>query len=145
MKFCILLSAAVLFATQVLADDDEGGMKKDRVGPDKAVLDASETEGLRIAPETLKLFDVRMSPIDGREKVAVPATSLVHFQDFSAVYRVRDGWFRMVEIEPEIKNDTALFSSKEFRKGDQIVVQNAALLRVVELDIFGPEADACAD
>lgn len=123
----------------------EESQKKDRVGPGKAVLEASEERGLRLAPATLKLLDIKTKPLETVSTISLSVSSLVYFQDFTAIYRERDGWLQMVEIEGEVKGDNVSFATSELQLGDKVVTQNASLLRVIDLDIFGPEADACAD
>lgn len=135
----------LLIMTSGLAYGDEGGgAAKERVGPGKAVEAANEKEGFRLSEKALKSMALSFAKVISHQQ-AVPTQALVSFQDFSAIYRYRDGWFRLVEIEPSVNSGRASFSSKEFRPGDQMVVQGGNMLRVVELDIFGPEADACAD
>ncbi len=138
-----LLVTLVLFGVR-FAHAEEEGKAKDRIGPGKAVVAADEKQGIKLSQKAQKSLNLTLANVNS-SNVSVPAASLVSFQDFLAIYRVRDGWFRMVEIEPNIQGKVASFSSKDLRPGDQIVIGNGGLLRVVELDVFGPEADACAD
>ena len=56
------------------------------------------------------------------------------------VYRLRDGWFKLVKIQIMSKgNEQAFIKSSELKSGDSIVVKGAALLRVSEMDAFGSE------
>ena len=142
MKVCLLVTL-VLFGVR-FAHAEEEGKAKDRIGPGKAVVAADEKQGIKLSQKAQKSLNLTLANVNS-SNVSVPAASLVSFQDFLAIYRVRDGWFRMVEIEPNIQGKVASFSSKDLRPGDQIVIGNGGLLRVVELDVFGPEADACAD
>ncbi len=143
MKHLILI-ALLLFAHKGFAEEAEEG-KKGRVGPGKAVVEASEKEGLRLSEKALKNLELKFQSVEGKSTLVVPAASLVHFQDFSAVYRERAGWFKMVEVEPVIRGSSASFTSKDILPGDHIVIKNSGLIRVIDLDVFGPEADACAD
>lgn len=136
--FVFLLSLSA-FAEEA----DEG--KKGRVGPGKAVVEASEKDGLKLSEKALKNLELDFMAVLGGTNISVPASALVHFQDFSAIYRLRNGWFKMVEIEPTIRGQMAQFNSKDISSGDQIVISNPGFIRVIELDVFGPEADACAD
>lgn len=143
MKYVILV-ACLVFTIKGFAEEAEEG-KKGRVGPGKAVIEASEKEGLKLSEKALKNLELEFLNISDRSTVVVPASSLVHFQDFAAIYRVRGGWFKMVEIEPVMHGSSAHFASKDILPGDQIVTKNPGLIRVIDLDVFGPEADACAD
>lgn len=138
------LLLTILFSFHSFAESDEGGAAKDRVGPGKAVVAASQDQGIKLSDKALKTLDLAFVPVQNSH-LGVPRSALVYFQDFSAIYRLRDGWFRMVEVEPSYTGDQATFSSKDLKPGDQVVIRNGSLLRVVELDVFGPEADACAD
>tara|TARA_B110001454_G_scaffold219192_1_gene251166 strand:- start:53054 stop:53503 length:450 start_codon:yes stop_codon:yes gene_type:complete len=144
-SFLLILSFLSVSLIVSAEEAEEGGGKKDRVGPNKAVLAASEKDGLKLSEKAIKNFSLSFKKINSLGEFTVPTSALVQFQDFMAVYRLRDGWFRMVEIEPRVQGAMAVFSTKELIPGDQVVVANGGLIRVVELDIFGPEADACAD
>lgn len=142
MKASILITFAFFLACS--AQGQEEKMSKDRIGPGKAVTSASDKEGFKLSERANENLNVSTESVVG-QTVTVPKRSLVSFLDFWTVYRLRNGWYRSVEVEPTFKGDYATFSSTEFRPGDQVVVRNGNLLRVVELDVFGPEADACAD
>lgn len=143
MKHFVLI-ACLLFTIKGFSEEAEEG-KKGRVGPGKAVIEASEKEGLKLSEKALKNLELEFLKVSDKSTVVVPVSSLVHFQDFSAVYRERAGWFKMVEIEPAIHGSSAHFTSKDILPGDRIVTKNSGLIRVIDLDVFGPEADACAD
>ena len=115
------------------------------MGPGKAVVEASEKEGLRLSEKAVKNLDLDFIVSSKSATITIPVSSLIRFQDFSAIYRERAGWFKMVEIEPVVHGTTAQFTSKDILPGDRIVTKNAVFMRVIYLDVFGPEADACAD
>lgn len=140
-----LILTIVLSSLSFAQGEESGKSAKDRVGPGKAVLAASEKDGLQLSDKAIKNFSLEFQNVNELSKITVPNSALVRFQDFTAVYRERNGWFRMIEIEPKIKGTSVIFFSKDVKPGDRIVIQNAGLIRVVELDVFGPEADACAD
>lgn len=142
MKVHTLIIFALFLACS--AHGQEEKMSKDRIGPGKAVTSASEKDGFKLSEKANQNLNVYTKSVGG-QTVTVPKKSLVSFLDFLSVYRLRDGWYRSIEVEPTFNGDYATFSSTEFRAGDQVVVKNGNLLRVVELDVFGPEADACAD
>lgn len=124
---------------------EEGEAPKTRIGPGKAVVEATMENGIRLSEKAAHNLELHFSPIKQSGSVTVPTTALVKFQDFYAIYRKRDGWFKMIEVEPRVTNGTSVISSKEIKVGDEIVIVNADLLRVVDLDVWGPEADACVD
>lgn len=138
-----VLTISIVFLTSFVHGQEET-MTKDRIGLGKAVMSASEREGFKLSEMANRNLNISLEEVNG-ENVIVPKSSLVSYLDFLAVYRLRNGWYRSIEVEPSYKDGNASFSSKEFKAGDKVVVENGGLLRVVELDIFGPEADACAD
>lgn len=142
MKVPVLIVFTLIFASSVHGQEEK--MSKDRIGPNKAVTSASDKDGFKLSERANENLNISTKNVKG-QTVIVPRKSLVSFLDFLSVYRLRDGWYRSVEVEPTFNGDYATFSSKEFRTGDQVVVKNGNLLRVVELDVFGPEADACVD
>ena len=143
MKYLVLI-ACLVFTVKGFTEEAEEG-KKGRVGPGKAVVEASEKEGLKLSEKALKNLELEFLKISDKSTIVVPVSSLVRFQDFAAVYRERAGWYKMVEIEPVIHGASAHFVSKDILPGDRIVTKNPGLIRVIDLDVFGPEADACAD
>lgn len=143
MKYLFIILVLV-FTFRAFAEEAEEG-KKGRVGPGKAVVEATEKDGLKLSDKALKNLDLEFITASSASTLAVPATALVHFQDFTAIYRERAGWFKMVEIEPILRGPTAHFTSKDISPGDRIVTRNSGFIRVIDLDVFGPEADACAD
>lgn len=143
MKLVSLVFVGV-FSVSGFAEEDGEAPQKDRVGPGKAVVAASPEEGIKLSEKAMKTLDLKFLAVNGGQ-LLVPQPAFIKFQDFIAIYREREGWFRMVEVEPVFKNGHALISSKDIKPGDRLVIENGGLLRVVELDIFGPEADACAD
>jgi len=146
MKKIILKSILILSVLQPsFAFAEEGEAPKTRVGPGKAVLEATMENGIRLSEKAANNLELRLSPIQRNGTITIPTAALVKFQDFYAVYRKRDGWFKMIEVEPLVTNGTSTVSSKDLKMGDEIVIENAELLRVVDLDVWGPEADACVD
>lgn len=142
MKMNFFMSAILLSSSLAFAEEE--GKSKDRIGPGKAVVAASEKEGIKLSEKAQKTLSLSLTKVSS-QSITVPVSALISFQDFIAIYRLRDGWYRLVEIEPTIHGEQATFSSKDLKPDDQLVVSNGGLLRVVELDVFGPEADACAD
>ena len=139
MRCKLVIAAMLLFGT--IAYGEEESKSKDRIGQGKAVIAANEKEGFKLSEKAQKNLSLSFSKVNS-PSLSVPTSALISFQDFLAIYRLRDGWFRLVEIEPSIHGEMATFSSKDLKSGDQVVVSNGGLLRVVELDVFGPEADA---
>ncbi len=135
---------AILLSLYAFSEEAEEG-KKGRVGPGKAVIEATEKDGLKLSEKALLNLELEFVTVTKTQSLVIPSAAIVEFQDFSAIYRERAGWLKMVEITPVIRDKMAHFSSKDILPGDRIVTKNSGFIRVIDLDVFGPEADACAD
>lgn len=127
--------------------EDETGREEEissNVGPGFAVIEAQHDRGFKLSEKAHKTLGLELRKIQGTSVLTVPAGSLVFFKDEVGVYRVRDGWIKLIEGETETRGATARFNPKEksaFKPGDQIVTAGVPLLRVTELDAFsGSEA-----
>lgn len=119
-------------------DHEEQGEEKASggVGPGKAVTEADPDQGLKLSEKTIQLFEVATKPL-GAFPFSVPISSLVYYQEEIGVYRLRDGWFKLIEVKLLSKSGKqAMLESSDLMSADQIVIQGAALLRVAELDAF---------
>lgn len=116
---------------------EEAEEASSNVGPGNAVTAADPERGLQLSPEalqTLKIGSVSV-PANG----VIPKSAIVTFKDEVGVYRLRDGWFKLVEGSAKNRNTGVVFiphRSSDFRSGDSVVVHGAPLLRVAELDAF---------
>lgn len=146
MNMIIKSSTFVIIALiSSLARSEEGETPKNRFGPGKAVIEAQETSGIKLSEKATRNLELQFASVTQTGSVVVPPAALIKFQDFFAIYRKREGWFKMLEVEPRSSNGKVVISSKELKTGDEVVTTNADLLRVVDLDVWGPEADACVD
>jgi hypothetical protein len=114
------------------------------IGPGFAVTEADHDQGFKLSEKALKTLGLEWKPVQNASAVTVPSSSLVFFKDETGVYRVRDGWIKLIEGEVEITGKSARFMPQDktaFKSGDQIVTAGVPLLRVTELDTFsGSEA-----
>jgi hypothetical protein len=105
------------------------------VGPDSAVLEANPERGFRLSEKAVRALGVEIKPSSG----LLPKSSVVYFKDETGVYRVRDGWFKLIEGEAEPQGSQIRFTPEhkdELQKNDFIAVKGVPLLRVTELDVF---------
>ena len=110
-----------------------------RAGPNMAVLEANLKDGFRLAEKAKKVIGLKTENLKSNP-YSVPANSLVYYGDKVGIYRLRDGWFKLIEIKVIGKNGSqSTISTNEFKEGDQIAVEGVALLRVSEMDAFGGE------
>jgi hypothetical protein len=104
----------------------------------KAVFEISPELGMRLTEKALKNIEVKTLKLATLSNYSVPPGSIVHFQDQTGVYRLREGWFKLVKVRIIKKNDREAFiDSSELKAQDELVVFGADLLRVAEMDAFG--------
>lgn len=144
-KFIFMVFALVVYSP-VLSADENGEGSKLNVGPSKAVLEADKEKGLRLSKQALENLRLKFQPVASGNVIEISQSAIVHFQDFTGVYRFRQNWFKLVEVDLlSTQNGKVTFQSKEFVSGDQVVVQGSSFLRATDMDIWGPQADSCVD
>lgn len=95
------------------------------VGPGKAVTAADPERGFKLSEAAVRRLGIKTQALRAGA-MAIPQDSIVHSREETGVYRVRDGWFRLVDPrKPEA-----------LQPGDEIVVVGMGLVRVAELAAF---------
>ncbi|MBS1985390.1 MAG: hypothetical protein JST16_14590 [Bdellovibrionales bacterium] len=109
------------------------------VGPGKAILEANHEKGFKLSEAALKMVGVKTAAVQvGAGGATVPKASLVLFQGEVGVYRVKDGWYKLIEVQIASRNkETAVVRSSELKSGDQVANEGVGLLRVADLDASG--------
>ena len=106
--------------------------------PGKAVYETSAELGMRLGDKPLKNIEVKTIPYSSLSNQVIPIESLVHFQDQIGIYRLRDGWFKLIKIQIIKKKEKLVtVRTKELQEKDEVVIHGADLLRVAEMDAFG--------
>lgn len=120
-------------------EGEEGGSG---VGPDKGVLEASEEQGIRLAPEAIKTFELETVKINGSQEWIIPASAQVKTLEELNIYRLRAGFFKRIDfaIVRAFQNQLHI-SSKELASGDEVVTAGVGFLRIAELVAFGGAAE----
>mgnify|MGYP000881521942 CR=1 FL=1 len=128
-------------------DEDKHGEEENSsfVGPDKGVLVADERTGIKLSPEAIKNFEIKIVPLSGAGPWNVPQTAVVTAEREVTLFRVRDGFFKRIGFKSlsTSKNELRI-ESKELRAGDQILVQGTGFVRVAEIAAFGGAAEGHA-
>lgn len=135
-----VLSLMILLAAGAWASEEheEGGAA--RTGPAKAVLEATAERGMKLSDKALKRLGVQTVRLAGTGPYRISTKALVSSKEEVGVYRLRDGWYKHVDVEVSGKErGSAVIQAKDLRPGDQVAVAGAALLRVAELDVLGGE------
>lgn len=134
----IKLSVFVFLIPQLVLAHGESGTA--RIGKAFAVQEASEENGLRFSEAALKTMGIKTVSIDASGSVIVPKEALVRSQDKTAVFRLRDGFFKKIDLT-NYKNSLPKLQHPSLRTGDSLVVLGAPLLHVAELEAFGTEEE----
>jgi multidrug efflux pump subunit AcrA (membrane-fusion protein) len=130
-----------LLAIRVWASEDHNEGGGARTGPAKAVLEANAERGMRLSEKAHKRLGIKTVRLMGTAPLRVPTLALVASKEEVGVYRLRDGWYKHVEVEVSGKErGSAMIRTGDLRPGDEVVVSGAPLLRVAELDVLGEEA-----
>lgn len=112
------------------------GLSEER--PGKAVFETSPEQGMKLTEKALKNIEVKTTKAVSGSQYLLPLESLVYFQDQVGIYRLRQGWFKLVKVEVMKKRGKeSLVRTNEIQSGDEIAIHGADLLRVSEMDAFG--------
>lgn len=110
-----------------------------RAGRSLAVSEANAKDGFQLKEKAQKNIGVIRQAV-GSPPYTLPSSCLIYFGDKIGVYRIRNGWFKLITISIDKKsNGSVSFSSNELQANDEVAVQGGALLRVTEMDAFGGE------
>lgn len=106
--------------------------------PGRAVFETSPEKGMRLSDIALKNIEVALAPVPAGADISLAGEPLVYFQNNVGVYRLREGWFKLVKVQVsgKLKGEVTL-RSEELRTGDSVAIRGAGLLRVSEMDAFG--------
>ncbi len=109
-----------------------------RAGPSMAVTEANARNGFRLSKKAKQVIGVVLKRIEAASH-RVPSSALIYYGPRIGVYRLRSGWFKLIELQT---SGPMAFSPKnppDLMDDDEIVVVGGALLRVAEMDAFGGE------
>ncbi len=137
-----LVLSVIFWAPGSLKAEDEGERGGAKIGPGKAVLAVSEKDGLRLSDAAIRRLGLAFQEAKRGEVQDLPAESLVSSRDEVAIYRLRGGWIRRVEVRVVSRSKSrARVRTKELAAGDRIVIAGAGFVRTAELDVLGDEKE----
>jgi len=103
------------------------------VGPDKGIIEKNENDGFKFSQEAIKTIGYKTINYQ-TEIFEIPTKALVQVKDDKSIYRLRNGWFKRVDIQIIKKNaDSILLKASDLKSGDQIVVTEVGYLRIAEV------------
>ncbi len=141
MKIQILIiSFLVLISNFPAAYSEETGEEEasSGIGPGKAVTETSKTLGLKLSEKAIQTLSLHTSAIQSQNTHRLPSKAIVYFQDEAGIYREKDGWYKLIEVEIVSRAGVeTTIKSSDLKPGDHLVIDGVPLLRVAELNAFG--------
>ncbi|OYZ19216.1 MAG: hypothetical protein B7Y39_12495 [Bdellovibrio sp. 28-41-41] len=135
-SFLAAIFAGFAIAFCALAEEAPNGF---RAGPNMAAQEANLKDGFKLSDKAKEVIGVKTKSL-GSKPFSIPNTALVYYGDKVGVYRLRNGWFKLIEIQKNNKvSGTSSISSSDLSESDQVAIEGVALLRVSEMDVFGGE------
>ena len=124
------------------AEDHEHGEGEEEespsVGPDKGIVEASEDRGIKLSPEALKNFELKMTKLSGSSPWKLPLSARLLAGEEVNLYRHRDGFFKRIDFTAVASTSSEVtVRSSELNSGDEIVIGGIGFLRIAELAAFG--------
>lgn len=108
------------------------------VGPGKSIEAANRKEGIKLSQKAISTLGLEVKKVNSGSPFQLPVSSLVYFQDEVGVYRLRNGWFKLLEGKVRTRKETiAIVEISDLLPSDEVVVKGVPLLRVTELEAFG--------
>ncbi len=104
----------------------------------KGILEASESEGIKLSPEAIRNFEIKTHKIISDGPWLLPNSARFYSAEEINLYRLRDGFFKRIDFK-ELKRTSNLMvvGSKDIKVGDEIVIFGLGYLRIAELSAFG--------
>lgn len=113
-----------------------------QVGPDKGVLEASESQGIKLSPEAEKNFDIAKSKVTNASYVQLPKSAIVTAGTEINLFRLRNGFYKRVDFNLISKNgNSILVKSTDLAAGDEVVTSGMNFIRLAEIAAFGGAAE----
>lgn len=107
------------------------------VGKGKAVTAADEHDGIQLSSKAIDAMGIKTAAY---KNGPIPAPALVRYQENIGVYRLRDGWLKLIPVKVKsMQGDSATILTADLEPSDQIVIVGTGLVRAAELDAFSGE------
>ena len=128
--YLVPLTLLFLMATLALSSESQTHTK--------AILNYQAELGFQLSPLALKSIGIQSQPWEGSDRFVMSLKSLVFYRDEIGLYRERGHWLKLIRVKLLKKHpETAEIVCSTLKKGDRIVTEGIALLRVAELDAAG--------
>jgi hypothetical protein len=140
-KFLYILWIGLI--TSSFANDEHSEeVNTEKFAPGKAITAASKKDGIQLSDKASKTLGLTYVNVTGGGTFKVPFKSVVFFQDEAGIYRFKNGWHKMIEVEVVSRTATeVIIKTSELHSGDQIAKEGVPLLRAAELEAWGGSGD----
>lgn len=124
------------------ASDKNEEDENKNVGPNKGVTSFDEEKGFSLSEEAKKTFSIQTQKLNGPGPWSLPQSALLFMGEEKNVYRLRDGFFKRVDIESikKDKDNKITVKSESLKIGDSVVVQGVGFIRIAEVDATSVES-----
>lgn len=121
--------------------DSNAEENSQNIGPDKGVSSFDKEKGFTLSEEAKKNFSIQVKVLEGSGPWSVPDSALLFSGNEKNIYRVRDGFFKRIDITI-VKKDkkTLTIKSNEIKVGDAIVIQGVGFIRIAEVDVTSDDS-----
>jgi hypothetical protein len=108
------------------------------VGPGNAIEEVDHDKGFRLSKKALKTLQIKSIPAQNPQNASVPKGAIVTFGADRGIYRLRGGFFKLLDIKVLEKGPVQwTIQIADLLPTDQLVVEGTGLLRVAELEASG--------
>ena len=120
-------------------DEHEHGEEENpQVGPKKGILEASEQQGIKLAPEAEKNFEIQKIKVVNSASVEIPKNAVVTAGVEENLFRYRAGYYKRIDFEKLGKAGNRMsVRSKDLQTGDEIAITGLGFIRIAEIAAFG--------
>lgn len=119
---------------------NEAGENKN-VGPNKGITSFDEENGFALSDESKKTFSLQTQDLTGSSPWSLPQSALLFTGEEKSVYRLRDGFFKRIDVEVIKKDkDRMIVKSEDLKKGDAVVIKGVGFIRIAEVDATSEES-----
>jgi len=119
------------------ADSRHEHEETSQVGPDKGIVEANESQGIKLSPEAEKNFGLTRIRVSG-PSVEIPKSAIVTAVTEINIVRYRNGFYKRVDFSEVSRSiDKIVVRSEDIKLGDEIVVKGLGFLRIAEIAAFG--------
>jgi len=126
----------IILAISVHVSAHEAGETQAQIGPGKAVEAVDPKSGIKLSEKARKMLEIQVQKVISTKELTVPRSAILMIQAKSAVYVLREGWFKLIDISAQdLKNGNFRVSSNEIKQGDEIVTHGSALIRVAQMNV----------